>query len=239
MTGVRGRIAGLGAGAAVLHAAPALTSVGPLRARLAPALSGLGRPDQVAITFDDGPDPTSTPQFLDLLARQRVEATFFLLGFMIRRAPGLVGEIVAAGHEIAIHGDTHRNLLLRDPVGTWHDLARARDLVGDLTGVAPRWYRPPYGVLTTSALLAARSLQLRPVLWTAWGWDWSRRSTAESVHRTVRRRISGGGTVLLHDADCTSAPGSWRATLAALPRILDDCRSHGWRPARLSGHLDR
>jgi peptidoglycan/xylan/chitin deacetylase (PgdA/CDA1 family) len=227
-----------GSVAILAHAAPVITSVGPLRTAVTPRLAGVGRFDQVAITFDDGPDARSTPKFLDLLARRDVTATFFLLGFMIRRAPvSLVHDIVAAGHEVAVHGEQHRNLLLRGPAATRNDIAEASGLIGDITGSAPRWYRPPYGILTTSAALAARRLGLRPVLWTAWGRDWTRRAAPSSVHRTVRRRLAGGGTVLLHDADCTSAPDSWRSTLGAVPLILDDCERAGWRPAVLSDHL--
>jgi hypothetical protein len=80
---------------------------------------------------------------------------------------------------------------------------------------------------------------MRPVLWTTWGWDWSARATPESVGRTVRRHLADAGTVLLHDADCTSAPGSWRSTLGALPGLLDDCEQHGWKPVTLSEHLVR
>src|SRR5690242_14885807 len=99
-------LAAAGTGAiALVHAAPVISSIRPLRVALSPALAGVGRPDQVAITFDDGPDPVSTPRFLDLLAARDIRATFFLLGFMIRRAPAsLVRDIVACGHEIGVHG---------------------------------------------------------------------------------------------------------------------------------------
>lgn len=225
------------AGVAIANAVPAISSARGLRVTLAPGLSGIGTPGQVAFTFDDGPDPVSTPRFLELLAGRGVRATFFLLGFMVRRAPGLAAEIVAAGHEVGVHGDQHRNLLFRDPVSTVADISRAKDLIAAAAGTEPRWYRPPYGILTTSAAAAAARLGLRPVLWTTWGWDWSARATPESVRRTVHRHLADAGTVLLHDADCTSAPGAWRSTLGALPGLLDDCRARGWRPVTLSEHL--
>ncbi|MEV6508810.1 polysaccharide deacetylase family protein [Streptomyces sp. NPDC051642] len=221
---------------AAAYAAPALSTYGPLRNRVMPRLSGRGRPDHVALTFDDGPDPLSTPLFLRLLDERRVHATFFLLGNQAVRAPGLVREIAAAGHEIAVHGWLHRPLLLRGPRATLDDLARARDTVGDLTGRAPRLFRPPYGVMSTAAHLAARRLDLTPVLWTAWGEDWRACATPESVHRTVTEDLCGGGTVLLHDSDCTSAPGSWRATLGAVPRILDTCARRGLSVGPLREH---
>jgi peptidoglycan/xylan/chitin deacetylase (PgdA/CDA1 family) len=229
----------LAAGAALAvaaHAAPALTSIAPLRRRLLPGLSGTGQPDHVALTFDDGPDPRSTPAFLDLLRAHRVQATFFLLGEMLARAPELGTELVAAGHEVAVHGWRHRCLLARGPRATYDDLARARDLIAAVTGRQPRWFRPPYGVLTTAALHAARRLDLTPVLWTAWGRDWEAGATRESVLKTVTGRLRGGGTVLLHDSDCTSAPDSWRRTLAALPELIDGVRARRLHIGPLAEH---
>jgi len=91
----------------------------------------------------------------------------------------------------------------------------------------PRFFRPPYGVLSAGSLLAARRLGLQPVLWTAWGRDWEQRATPDRVLATVRRGLAGGGTVLLHDSDCTSAPGAWRSALDAVPTIVELCRAQG------------
>ncbi|WP_329569819.1 polysaccharide deacetylase family protein [Kitasatospora sp. NBC_01266] len=231
------RALALTAGAlAVGHSLPALTSLGPLRPLLAPRLSGPGDPGHVALTFDDGPDPASTPLFLAELAKTGTKATFFLLGRMLQRAPELGRELVAAGHEVAVHGWAHRPLLIRSPRATRDDVARARDLIASVTGQEPRWYRPPYGVLNASALYAARENGLRPVLWTHWGQDWTARATPDSVLRTLTRAPLAGGTVLLHDSDCTSAPQAWRSTLGALPRLLDRCAEQGLKVGPLREH---
>lgn len=222
--------------AAVAHAAPALSSLGALRPWLAPELCGYGDPDHVALTFDDGPDPISTPYFLRVLQAHDVRATFFLLGRMLERAPRLGRELVDAGHEIALHGYDHRCLLTRTPSAIRDDITRGRDVVEQLTGRQVRWYRPPYGVLTASAVATARDLGLTPVLWTAWGCDWTARATPQSVYRTVTRQLEGGGTVLLHDSDCTSAPGAWNSALGALPRLLDACQARGLRVGPLAEH---
>jgi peptidoglycan/xylan/chitin deacetylase (PgdA/CDA1 family) len=218
------------------HAGPALASVGPLRNRYVPRLAGVGDPGHVALTFDDGPHPESTPRFLAELDRLGVRATFFLTGRWAARVPALAAEIVAAGHEVAVHGYGHRCLLLRGPRATYDDLARGRDAVASGCGVEPRWFRPPYGVLTGPALTAAARLRLTPVLWTAWGKDWAAGASAGSVYETVLADLSGGGTVLLHDSDVTSAPGSWRATLGALPGLVDTIRERGLRVGPLAEH---
>jgi peptidoglycan/xylan/chitin deacetylase (PgdA/CDA1 family) len=225
---------GLTLGAA--HAGPAIASIGPLRRHLMPRLSGAGDPGHVALTFDDGPDRASTPAFIDALAEHRVKATFFLLGRMLETAPELGGRLVEAGHEVAVHGWEHRCMLLRGPAATYDDLARAKDAIAAATGQVPRWYRPPYGVLSTSALWAARRLDLTPVLWTNWGRDWTRSATPQSILATLTRDLRGGATVLLHDSDCTSAPRSWRNTLGALPALLKELHGRALSAGPLRDH---
>ena len=224
------------AAVAAVQAAPLLTFAPPLRP-LWPVLSGRGRPDHVALTFDDGPDSASTPAFLDLLASRGVRATFFLLGTMVVRHPDLPRRIVGEGHEVAVHSWDHRNHL-RHPPGprTRTQLSRTVDLITERAQVRPRWFRPPYGALTAADLAAARGEGLRTVLWTAWGRDWEERATPESVHRLVTRDLRGGGTVLLHDSDCTSSPLSWRATLGAVPLLLDWCAERGLEVGPLGEH---
>ena len=211
------------AGLAVAHAGPAVTALGPVRRRFFPRLSGLGLADHVAVTFDDGPDPAWTPAFLEVLAAARVRATFFMLGAMAARAPGLAAEVAGAGHEVAVHGWAHRYTILRSPRAVADDLARATDAVAGATGAQPRFYRPPYGVLSSGALAAARRLGLTPVLWTCWGREWTAGATPRSVATTLTITLAGGATVLLHDSDCTSPPGSAAAGLGALPLLLEEC----------------
>jgi peptidoglycan/xylan/chitin deacetylase (PgdA/CDA1 family) len=228
--------AAAGATAALAHALPAATSLPPLRRHLFPDLAGIGADGHVALTFDDGPDPLSTPYFLSLLRRRGIHATFFLLGAMAARAPHVVAQIRDAGHEIGLHGHRHRCLLTRGPAQTYDDLARGRDVLVHAGAPPPRWYRPPYGVLTTAAAVAAARLDLRPVLWTAWGRDWTSRATSASIFDTVAKDLHGGGTILLHDSDCASAVGSWKNTLAALPRLLEHCDRLEWTVGPLGEH---
>ena len=239
MTGPTGwakRAAAVAALGALANAAPMVTSLGPVRAACFPRLTGLGDPKHVALTFDDGPDPASTPLFLEALEEAGVRATFFLLGRMAQRAPSLARELADAGHEVALHGWRHRAHVALTPAQTLRDLQRGRDEVAEAIGREPLWYRPPYGVATAATFAACRKLGLRPVLWSAWGRDWTADATPESVFKTVAGDLRGGGTVLLHDSDCTSKPQSWRATLGALPLLLSHCAEQGWRIGPLREH---
>jgi peptidoglycan/xylan/chitin deacetylase (PgdA/CDA1 family) len=228
---------GVAAGAAyAVNAAPSLLALSWLGRHVTPGLAGVGRPGHVALTFDDGPDPVSTPRFLEALDRLGWRATFFMLGEMTREAPGLAAEVAAAGHEIAVHGDRHRSQLRLLPRVIAADTARARDSLAAATGAEPVWFRPPYGTLSLGGLRAARRLGLRTVLWTAWGRDWRAEATGATVAADVLGGYVDGGTVLLHDSDCTSAPQSWRATLDALPALADSFAACGLRVGSVGDH---
>jgi peptidoglycan/xylan/chitin deacetylase (PgdA/CDA1 family) len=188
------------------------------------------------LTFDDGPDPASTPAILDELAALRVHATFFVLGTQLVAHPRLGRRIADTGHEVAVHGWTHRPHLLRTPWDVEADLRRAYDCVRDTTGATPRYWRPPNGIVTGAGLRAARRLQLTPVLWTADGRDWARSATSGSVAARVIARLDAGGTVLLHDSDVTSAPLSWRSALGSLRPIVEHCAQRGWPVGPMREH---
>jgi peptidoglycan/xylan/chitin deacetylase (PgdA/CDA1 family) len=215
---------------------PSLATLRRLRTAVVPRLAGIGRPDHVALTFDDGPDPASTPRFFEVLAELDVRATFFVLGSMLDRAPQLGAEAVAAGHELAVHGWDHRPMLLRGPRSTYEQLARTADLVATVTGAAPRFVRPPHGILSAGVLVAARRLGLTPVLWTAWGKDWTATASPTNVLSTLAPDLRGGATVLLHDSDCMSARGAWHSALGALPELTARCHDAGLTLGPLADH---
>lgn len=229
-----GALAGAGAAAAaVAHAGPALAPIVP---GLGPALDiEMRQPgaEGVALTFDDGPHPQGTPTILKTLRERGATATFFLAGEQVDRRPNLAAEIVAAGHRVELHCYRHRNLLRLTPREFLEDAERARVAIEDACGQAIADYRPPYGIFSGVNLLAVRRRGWRPVLWSRWGKDWTRRATAESIARRSGSGLEAGDVVLLHDADYYSAPGSWVRTAAALPLILDEIEGRGLRAISL------
>jgi peptidoglycan/xylan/chitin deacetylase (PgdA/CDA1 family) len=108
--------------------------------------------------------------------------------------------------------------------------------VSAATGRQPVWFRPPYGILSGAGLLAARKQGLRTVLWTAWGRDWRADATPASVVADVRRHLAPGATVLLHDSDSSSAPGSWRSALGALDPLAEVFAAAGLEVGPLADH---
>lgn len=218
------------------HIVPAGSWLPGVRRTWFPSLAGIGHPHHVALTFDDGPDPRSTPHFLDALDRLSAHATFFVLAENLLRHPEVATDIVRRGHELGVHGWTHTRSWLPTVTRDIRELADATDVVRGFTGTSPLWYRPPYGILTASRWAAAVRSGLRPVLWSAWGRDWTTEATAGSILATVKRDLRGGGTVLLHDTDRESAPGCWRATLAMLPGLIGDCRAAGLTVGPLADH---
>ena len=193
-----------------------------------------GGAQDVALTFDDGPHREGTPAVLELLRAAGARATFFLVGEQVERYPELAAEIAVAGHEIGLHGYRHRLLLRRTLGGLARDLDRAVDAIVGTTGQTPRCYRPPYGVFSAGALELVRQRGWQPVLWSKWGRDWTRRATPATIARNAARGLAAGDIVLLHDADHYSAPGSWRKTVAALPRVFEAADALGLRWVPLS-----
>jgi len=193
-----------------------------VRSRLA------GRPD-VALTFDDGPHPSGTPAVLEALAAAGASATFFLVGEQVERNPALAREILAAGHEIAVHCHRHRNLLRLTPAQAADDLARAESAIADATARAVDRYRPPYGILSWPALAHARRRGWTVLLWSAAGRDWSARATPASIAAGALAGAGPGSVILLHDSDAYSAPRSWQRTAAALPLLFEGLARLGLR----------
>lgn len=228
------RALGVGATtAAVLHAGPALAPLmPPLAAALDVQLRDEGS-EGVALTFDDGPHPQGTPAVLEALREAGAVATFFLAGEQVVRRPALAAEIVSAGHRVELHCHRHRNLLRLTVREFLEDAERARAAIEEATGQAIADYRPPYGIFSLATLRAVRRRNWRPVLWSRWGHDWTRRATPESIARRASAGIEAGDVVLLHDADYYSARGSWVGTAAALPAILAELERLGLKTVSL------
>jgi peptidoglycan/xylan/chitin deacetylase (PgdA/CDA1 family) len=217
-------------GTLAAHWSPAVAAVVPSAAsvfRIPSTVPGRG----VLLTFDDGPHPEGTPAILSELDRVGASAAFFVSGEQVERYPELVSEIVAAGHDLGLHGYRHRTRLQWSRRLLVDDTRRARAAVRDAAGIEPRLYRPPYGVFSLAGLRLIRELGLEPLLWSKWGRDWERGATPETIANRATAGLGPGDVVLLHDADHYSAPGSWQATAAAVGPIADRIVAAGLQTA--------
>lgn len=184
---------------------------------------------EVALTFDDGPDPVTTPALLALLAEHGATATFFVVGEQVERHPELVCGILEQGHRIGNHSHRHR---IWDAFTTGRlrrDLGRCQAAVERACGQAPRQFRPPYGVRTHATAAAAAAHGLEVVGWSAGGFDTTRRSV-EELTRAIAARLGPGTIVLLHDR----GPGHEKA-LALTRAVLELCAARGLRARAAPG----
>jgi peptidoglycan/xylan/chitin deacetylase (PgdA/CDA1 family) len=182
-------------------------------------------PQQIALTYDDGPNDPYTQQLLDLLAEHGIHATFFLLGGFARQRPDLVRSIAAAGHQIGNHSMTHPVLLLRSPRRVRAELQGCNAALEDALGQRVRWFRPPHGARRPDVLRMAGELGLTPVLWNAMGFDW-RRTTPQTVEAHVWRgwernqRRGRASNVLLHDGGQAGIGQDRSHTIAATRSLI-------------------
>jgi peptidoglycan-N-acetylglucosamine deacetylase len=219
-----------------VYASPGLGAVGRLPYPGVVRRLG-GDADAVALTFDDGPHPAGTPAVLEELERLGLTATFYVVAAQARPRPGLLRAIVAAGHELGLHGGRHVPHALVPPLVLERMLARARAEIEDGAGVGVRSLRAPFGAASLATLRYAGRAGLPLASWSRWGRDWERRATSEGIARRVAEGVRRGDILLLHDSDAYSAAGSWQRTVAALPAVADRLAEAGLRTVPLAASL--
>jgi len=193
-----------------------------------------GRADsrEIALTFDDGPHPTTTREILRVLREEGALGTFFLVGHKVQAHPDVVQEIHAAGHAIGIHGFDHDRLFcLRSAKYVQEQIERAERAIEAACGVTPTLFRPPVGFASHLTFLGAERAQVEVVIWTVRSFDGVKRTTAAQIIRRVVSRLRGGGIVLLHDA--AERDDFAPQAAQALPTILRAMRAAGFRAVRL------
>jgi peptidoglycan/xylan/chitin deacetylase (PgdA/CDA1 family) len=178
-------------------------------------------PPQVALTFDDGPDPDSTPRILDELKRAGIKATFFVVGSMARRYPELVRREVADGMEVGDHTWTHSHLAGRDTGYVRDQLMRTRDLLKTL-GADVTVFRPPYGSYGPGTIDIASTLGMRTVIWSVDPADY-RKPAPSVIVRRVMNQLKPGSIILMHDGG-----GDRSRTVAALKMLIEEIRKRGY-----------
>jgi peptidoglycan/xylan/chitin deacetylase (PgdA/CDA1 family) len=197
---------------------------------------------EVVLTFDDGPEPGGTDRVLRALDAAGATATFFVLLTRVRKHRGLLDEVLAAGHEVALHGVDHRALPTLPPGEVAGLLRDGRAELEDACGRAVRWYRPPYGRQTVRNWRAATSAGMLPVLWGPSTWDWKDVGAEERLER-ARRGVAPGAIVLAHDGFAGPEDGACDGPPPVLDRgelvtaVLEDYAAAGLRARSLDDAL--
>jgi peptidoglycan/xylan/chitin deacetylase (PgdA/CDA1 family) len=207
-----------------------------------PAITHTNSPRKLAVTFDDGPNPSMTPKLLDLLDRHRVRATFFVIGKFAREHPDLLRETVARGHVVGNHTDSHPNLFWSSASQTRDELRRCQDAITDALNAPPKFFRPPFGWRNPWLAAVTHELHLKVVTWTLLPGDWHAptddwlidrmqsisshaKSTASQANATTSAR--SGDILCLHDGGHRAQNTDRTRTLAVLEECLPRWRDLG------------
>jgi peptidoglycan-N-acetylglucosamine deacetylase len=223
--------AGLAAGLAVVAAGGTLTWAG-----LSPESQMFGRTlvapcgnKEIALTFDDGPNPAATPGLLEVLERAKVRATFFLIGGFVRQCRGLVREIGAAGHLVGNHTMTHPWLAWQTERRIREEISGASAAIEDVLGERVRYFRAPHGARRPAVLRVVREMGMVPVQWNVICQDWKPLGAEEILRRSVsgveRSRRRGFATnLVLHDGGQSGLGAARMDTVRAVEMLIERFR---------------
>ncbi len=211
-----------------------------------------GAQGAVALTFDDGPDPVSTPLVLEMLEQAQAHATFFVVGKKVEKYPELVAEILRGGHSLGIHSYSHHRLYaFLPPAEVESDIERTREQIARACGVRPLLFRPPVGQMSPRTAAGVKRAQVETVGWSVRARDGLQRSQPEDCLKRVLGGLRAGAIVLLHDAwesrPVASAASRWSedpladcpAGVRALPDILKECKKRGLAPVTVEELLSQ
>jgi peptidoglycan/xylan/chitin deacetylase (PgdA/CDA1 family) len=213
---------------------PRSTMLGPNWTRLPDAASAR---NEVAITFDDGPDPDVTPKVLDLLESLRVPATFFCVGSKVVQHPELCRDMIRRGHAVENHSASHGwHFSLLGLRGMERELDAAQRAVAATTGQAPLFFRAPAGLRNPLLEAALCRLGLRLASWTRRGFD-TRDGNADAVLRRLLRGLRRGDILCVHDGNVARTKSGEPVILVVLPRLIEAIRAAGLSPVTLRSAL--
>jgi peptidoglycan-N-acetylglucosamine deacetylase len=233
---------GLPATAALAAAVTSFAAVHPRSQLFGTTLCRTVSAKQLAITFDDGPNPAITPRLLEVLDKYSAKATFFVIGRFVSACPQLTKEIAARGHVLGNHTQTHPNLFWLSPRGVRNELQRCHDALQDTVGAPAKYFRPPFGLRNPWVVSTARELGMQTVTWTLLPGDWREKSAdwlmdrmqpiARNAQNAAQR--TSGDVLCLHDGSHRQLGGDRHRTLAALEYWLPRWRDLGLKFVTIS-----
>jgi peptidoglycan/xylan/chitin deacetylase (PgdA/CDA1 family) len=190
-----------------------------------------GEPPTMYLTFDDGPNPTTTPDLLDVLSRERVHATFFVIDrHLTEETAPIVRRMFAEGHSVALHSAFKRDMF-KSPSDLAHTLTAAADRIEALAGSRPcRVFRPRGGWRSSTMFNGLKQVDYRLVGWgwMLWDFDWGRSRAADHTVGRILSRAGAGDIVVMHDGDESAPRKDQRQTVEATARLIPELRARGF-----------
>ncbi|WP_457755478.1 polysaccharide deacetylase family protein [Thermodesulfatator indicus] len=188
---------------------------------------------EIAITFDDGPDAEITPKLLDLLAQEKAKATFFVLAKRAKRLPELIQRIEKEGHELAFHGLDHQKIWKLSLKKFSRQIEQGLAILESISSKPIIWYRPPHGFIRFDQYLWLRKKGLRLAGWTIGVWDTDENVTAQEISERILASLRPGDILLLHDGVADRLRPQ-TAMLKAFKKTLPVIKKQGLKPLTLS-----
>lgn len=188
-----------------------------------------GKDNDIMLTFDDGPDSRYIYKLADLLEKNQVKATFFMVAQNAEKHPEIVKFLQSKGHKIGIHSWQHRNAMLYSYFCTKKDFANSTRIMKEL-GVDDLFYRPPWGHTNLFSIHFAKKYKMKLIYWDVMAEDWSAKSTPETIYEKLMRRTTPRSIICLHDAGENSggAKGAPLNTIAGLEKALPKLKEKGY-----------
>jgi peptidoglycan-N-acetylglucosamine deacetylase len=188
---------------------------------------GIRGSKQIALTYDDGPNDPHTLKLLDVLAKQNVRATFFMIGRYVQQRPDIARAVAQAGHVIGNHTFTHPLLIFKPEAQTRAEFDDCRKALDDAIGKHSNLFRPPFGGRRPATLRIARELGLQTIMWNVTGYDWNA-PPAETIEKKVASQMRGGNVILLHDGGHRAMGADRAQTVIATDNLIRRYKDEGY-----------
>jgi peptidoglycan/xylan/chitin deacetylase (PgdA/CDA1 family) len=189
---------------------------------------GIRGSKQIALTFDDGPNDPHTFKLLDVLAKNNMRATFFMIGRYVQQRPDIARAVSQAGHAIGNHTFTHPLLIFKSETETRSQLLDCRHALQDAIGEHSNLFRPPFGGRRPATLRVAHELGLQTVMWNVTGYDWNS-PPAAVIEKKVARQMRGGDVILLHDGGHQAMGADRAQTVIATQNLIRHYLDQGYK----------
>lgn len=186
----------------------------------------------IALTFDDGPDEVFTPQVLDILKKNDVKATFFLVGENLKQNKEIVKRQFEEGHEIGNHTYTHINVAKSGYDKVYEEITKTQEEIKEIIGVEPKLFRPPYRAMSRHMCDIVKNKNMNIILWSNLDpRDWSNPGVY-SIVNTIESKVGNGNIILLHDYN--NLRNSKSQTIQALESVIPYLKEQGYKFVTIS-----